>query len=50
VQFENVIAHGYRVAGVVAAIVTGDDVSFGRQHVGDVTLAFITPLSANNDI
>ena len=47
-QFENFIAHGDGVTGIVAPGVTGHHVRPGAKHVGDATLAFIAPLGADD--
>ena len=39
-------AHDDRVAGVVAAVVAGDDLDPRRQEVDDLALAFVAPLGA----
>ncbi len=36
------------MAGVIAARGPNDDLRLARQHVDDLTLALITPLSADN--
>jgi hypothetical protein len=50
VQLECLPAGGDGVAGVVSAVVAGDDVSLGGKQVDDAALAFIAPLGANDDI
>ena len=37
------------VSGVVAALETHDDVAVRSEHVNDFTLAFVTPLGADNN-
>ena len=39
----------HRMAGVVPALVAGDDGKMRRQQIDDLALAFVTPLRAEND-
>ena len=36
------------VAGVVAALIAGDDVEMGREQIDDLALAFVSPLRADD--
>ena len=49
VELEDFVADGDGVAGVVAAAVTGHDGRALGQPVGDVALALVAPLCADDD-
>jgi hypothetical protein len=49
VQNEFIRTHDDRVARVVSALVPGDNVRTLGQQIYDLSLAFITPLGADND-
>jgi hypothetical protein len=49
VQDEFVHAHDDRMAGVVAALIPGDDIRPLGQQVYDLPFAFIAPLGADYD-
>ena len=49
-QVENILGarHGNGVAGVVATLVTGDDVEMTCGQIDDFSFAFVTPLGADD--
>ena len=49
VEDEALLAHQDRVAGVVAAVVTGHDLHLVGEQVHDLSLPFVAPLGAGDD-
>jgi hypothetical protein len=49
VQAEGVAQRDHGMAGVVAAVIAGDDMDLSGQVVHDPALSFISPLSPDND-
>ena len=48
VQHERFVADLNRMAGVVPALIAGDDIEMFGQEINDLAFAFITPLSADD--
>jgi len=49
VQLERPFAHHHRMAGIVAALVTGHHLRLGSQQIDHSPLAFIAPLGAQHN-
>jgi hypothetical protein len=47
-KFESIAIHDNGMAGVVAAVKTDHVVGFAGKEIGDFSLAFVTPLGADD--